>query len=356
MYGGVIEDFGHGIAVARGTVTMDGGIIQNCQSRNLGGRISCEYSGGMVIMNGGKIENCYAMQGGGIFFGGGAGLTLNGGTIENCHAYFNGGGIYTSNMSSFIINDITIRNCTSDWVAAGIYVFSSSPTEFIMNGGLVTGCANLDADQCSNGIQVGANITMKANGGRIEDTVSAEKRARIVGSGSGGTAFCEPIYQTFNAGTSENLKFDKNGRLITEYQVAYYAGRGVTLYFNNENSRDLFGDGTVSYDDATKTVTLHGASLTGNYTIWTEAFYETLTIVLKGDNTAAVSTGEQYISHLMGDLIIKGDGTLRTHKIQCSGNIFIEGGDIVIDNRGGNGNAVQAYAHNTVKVSGGTRR
>ncbi len=142
-----------------------------------------------------------------------------------------------------------------------------------------------------------------------------------------------------------------NGRIVYEYRVYYYSASGILLYINNENAGDVYGDGTVSYDDAAKTLTLNGVTLTGQQMLGATDLPDTLTVVLIGNNV--FENDKRGISHTGGDLLIKGTGALRAGWIENKNDIIIESGDIVLDSRGTASGALGTY-DNRLVVKGGT--
>jgi len=159
------------------------------------------------------------------------------------------------------------------------------------------------------------------------------------------------VYHAFNAGTFSGLRFEGNGRIVYEYRVYYYSASGILLYINNENAGDVYGDGTVSYDDAAKTLTLNGVTLTGQQMLGATDLPDTLTVVLIGNNV--FENDKRGISHTGGDLLIKGTGALRAGWIENKNDIIIESGDIVLDSRGTASGALGTY-DNRLVVKGGT--
>lgn len=92
--------------------------------------------------------------------------------------------------------------------------------------------------------------------------------------------------------------------------TGYYVGE-VEITF--QNAGDVLGDGKVSYDIATKTLTLKNVDITGNDVDGSYIYADgNLTIVLEGENRITVlSDVEQSTAVCVyGDLIIKGSGTL----------------------------------------------
>ena len=317
MYGGVIEKFGHGVG-AEGAFTMYGGTIRDCH----------------VIGNGG-----------GVLVSTGGAFLMKGGSIKDCSAW-NGGGIATFDFTAFELGGTVISDCEA-WQGGGVRSLSSS-AQAVMTGGKITGCRSTDP-RC-NALYLGDNIDFRALGGRIEGTVCTADGTKITGSATG-TIFTDVVYHAFNAGTVSGLRFEGNGRIVYEYRVYYYSASGILLYINNENAGDVYGDGTVSYDDAAKTLTLNGVTLTGQQMLGATDLPDTLTVVLIGNNV--FENDKRGISHTGGDLLIKGTGALRAGWIENKNDIIIESGDIVLDSRGTASGALGTY-DNRLVVKGGT--
>ena len=343
MYGGVIEKFGHGVG-AEGAFTMYGGTIRDCHVIGNGGGVLVS-TGGAFLMKGGSIKDCSAWNGGGICADGGT-LTLAGGTISECSAITAGGGIATFDFTAFELGGTVISDCEA-WQGGGVRSLSSS-AQAVMTGGKITGCRSTDP-RC-NALYLGDNIDFRALGGRIEGTVCTADGTKITGSATG-TIFTDVVYHAFNAGTFSGLRFEGNGRIVYEYRVYYYSASGILLYINNENASDVYGDGTVSYDDAAKTLTLNGVTLTGQQMLGATDLPDTLTVVLIGNNV--FENDKRGISHTGGDLLIKGTGALRAGWIENKNDIIIESGDIVLDSRGTASGALGTY-DNRLVVKGGT--
>ena len=343
MYGGVIEKFGHGVR-AEGTFTMYEGTIRDCHVIGNGGGVLVS-TGGVFIMKDGSIENCSAWNGGGICADGGT-LTLAGGTISDCSAITAGGGIATFDFNVFELSGTVIRDCEA-WQGGGVHLLSSS-AQAVMTGGKITGCRSTNPR--SHALYLGDNVDFRALGGRVEGTVCTADGTKITGSATG-TIFTDAVYHAFNAGTFSDLRFEGKGRIVYEYRVFYYSASGILLYINNENASDVYGDGTVSYDDATKTLTLNGATLTGQQMLGATDLPDTLTVVLIGNNV--FENDKNVISHTGGDLLIKGTGALGAGWIENKNDIIIESGDIVLDSRGTVSGSLGTF-DNRLVVKGGT--
>lgn len=91
------------------------------------------------------------------------------------------------------------------------------------------------------------------------------------------------------------------------------------------NAVDVYGDGKVSYNDATKTLTLNNANLSGVCDVIHDYDYnETITINLIGNNT--IKADYDALSSDGASYIITGDGTLNINGINLDeGNLTIKG-------------------------------
>ena len=118
---------------------------------------------------------------------------------------------------------------------------------------------------------------------------------------------------------------------VTDYGITIAdkdeSGATVGVLITEENYTDVLGDGTVSYDPATNTLTLNGYKHEGSGFVYDGAKYGisvpksigTLTIVLKGENvidlTKADTLARVFIPSVgvyiwETDVVIKGDGSL----------------------------------------------
>lgn len=212
---------------------------------------------------------------------------------------------------------------------------------------------------------VGHEITFNANGGTGEMA-----KAEYVGEYTLPTC-------TFTAPTGKQLKgwaTSADGAIIeaTTYNVTENVelfaiwedipvadNYGITIAKKNgtetvgvliipENCTDVLGDGTVSYDPTTNTLTLNGYKYDGEgaedddigyYGLMADLPVEGLTVVLVGENSIKISGSNSAGMVFFGnsDLTIKGDGSLTINTgmqgivmAQNSSTIKIDGGNIDI--------------------------
>ncbi len=146
-----------------------------------------------------------------------------------------------------------------------------------------------------------------------------------------------------------------NGSLTSEKEVGpVTVGVFPALYVGSErvtssNFEDVLGDGTISYDVDTLTLSLNNAALNAVHKSASAVIYQDddrdLTIVLTGSNsiTAPSSSTTKVAIYTKGDLHITGDGTLNAsspstsynyHLIHALGSVTIDGGcDITASSR-----------------------
>ena len=107
MYGGAIRDCHSALSVA-GAVYLDGNAV--------------------FTMYDGVIEDCTGVQGGAV---GIAGAKPIAGSLDDEMIY-----------AAFHMQGGVIRNCTDKWLGGGaVCIYTSFPSRFIMDGGVITGCS-----------------------------------------------------------------------------------------------------------------------------------------------------------------------------------------------------------------------
>lgn len=163
-------EYGGGIYVNNGSLTMAGGTIS--------GNTATKGGGGVYVTGNGSFE----MKGGEISGNsntaisgsprGGAGVLVNGGTfimeqgnITSNTAKGSGGGVHIANSSSFTMDGGTIsgNNATYDGEGGGVYVGNGA--EFTMNNGEISNNTSV-SPHGGGGVRVW-NATFTMNGGTI---------------------------------------------------------------------------------------------------------------------------------------------------------------------------------------------
>lgn len=237
----------------------------------------------------------------------------------------------------------------------------------------------IDSSNSFVGIEEGQDrriANVKVNGEAIdpekEYTLAATKYI-LQNGGDGFTMFkdCEVVEIPGLACDSEMLIHylkDTLGGVITEEQYGEAEGRikvysseeevyqylkvaGVSV--NKSNADDILGDGTVSYDVETNTLTLNNADISTskedqNYPVYAKG---DLNIVLKGENKLS---SEYYYGIAIVDpanadsvnVTISGDGTLDSYG--SDGGIFVKGsltvkGDVTVNGHCGDVTSGSAY-------------
>ena len=126
LNGGTIEasnSTNHGAGIwnqSGATLTINGGIVQNCKTTSSNGKGGGIYNQGTLTINDGTIRsNTCAGRGGGIYNEGT--LTINGGTIQGNTCSTNGGGIYNDGELFIQANPI-VSNNTKGSAANNVYL------------------------------------------------------------------------------------------------------------------------------------------------------------------------------------------------------------------------------------------
>lgn len=139
----------------------------------------------------------------------------------------------------------------------------------------------------------------------------------------------------------------------TSYPI-YVGGKQVTP----DNCKDVFGDGKVSYDATSHTMTLNGYEYSGEGHSDAGIYYshnDTLTIKLVGKNSVKAPS---YGICSYRSIVIDGTGTLEAAATSGNDGIYVSG-DVTIN--GGNVTAIGSYygihsatSENTIEINGGT--
>ena len=187
-------------------------------------------------------------------------------------------------------------------------------------------------------------------------------RVSLVLAPNVGYAFADSITSddvTFNgkAGIFETL-ISGVGYAVVCYEFSYEApatdygitiadkdGSGATVgvLITEENCTDVLGDGTVSYDPTTNTLTLNNYVYNGEGALVDEGGYmaimadiptEGLTIVLVGTNSITVSGSDSagMVFFGEGNLTIKGNGSLSTNTIMYGITVQTDSGKLTVEN------------------------
>ena len=210
------------------------------------------------------------------------------------------------------------------------------------------------------GINVDGSLTV-SDGSKVAATASGEK-ARGICVGSSMTVTNSEVYAK---GESSGLIVD--GILtVNDRQEAIQSNSEVWIsvdgtvtwsgeyplwvgdtQVNDENADNVLGDGTVSYDIVTNTLTLRNATITqGTHEESAICGNSDLNIVLEGENTVNAGIIGIYVN---GTLAISGSGSLTVNGINIkNGDIIISSGTITTSK------AYEGIIANNVTISGGT--
>ena len=332
------------------------------------GRGVLEIKGGSITIEGDDegiyTDNSFKMTGGSLTVGATYGIytyvfEMNGGSITvNAVADYAPGAICA--YESFLMNGGTITASATGENAYTIYLEG----DFTMNGGSLKLSADCD------GIILWEDSSIVVSGGTLEISTKEAGHAFIRNTESDGAVSIVPtvtgdysMTASVNEDGSSAVIYDEDAHETYKYvKIAFVTKYGITIAdkdesgatvgveITSENYTDVLGDGTVSYDPTTNTLTLNNYVYNGEgwggddvpCAIMADFPAEGLTIVLAGTNSITVSgvSGSEFAGMVFfgeGDLTIKGNGSLvinaGTHGIvlvECSGRIKIDGGNIDI--------------------------
>lgn len=290
------------------------------------GRYSLNESSGAVVITGGCITGGKSDNGGGVYVYDGGVFNMYGGNIVGNTSSKCGGGVYVSN-ASFSLKDGCIIWNSSDITAAGVY-FNG---DFITIGGIA---------------KVTENYKVQAPIGPVSNLYLAAGKTVALDSPQEGmcvgiTTETLPTSISTVAFTSNDILSDAgfffsdsddyyvdydatNNCLILDNSYLIYVGGTLITKRNNGN---VLGDGKVSYDPDTQTLTLSNASITTYYnrdSIITLGIFswlpgtDTLKIELIGNNVIGVSSTsapDMGINTLDCDLVFSGSGDLTIYSL-----------------------------------------
>ncbi len=214
-------------------LTLSADTIQDNMASGGGGGI---FNSGTLTVDGGTIENNSASQGGGIFSNGT--LTLNSTTIEDNSASYGGGGIANFGGILTLTNVIVMANSAPALNGGGIYDYFSSGTTAILDSTIEDNTAGYN----------GGGIWSQ-NALSITDT-TIENNSATYGGGilNGGTL-------TDDGGTIENNSATYGGGIFDESTLT---DDGGTIENNSANQ------GGGIYNSNTGTLTDDGGTIENN--------------------------------------------------------------------------------------------
>ena len=293
---------------------------------------------------------------------------ISGGTINAT----SGTGQYTYGFQSdnLTVNGGTINATggdTTDRSMAGTYGIETGT--FIINGGAVTAksgktanknycwsCGLRARDVCINGGVIISSSDFATSGSlavRFENdiTIANDIKATASVNNDGSNAVA------YNKNNNDNYKWFKSEPAPPPiYYNVTVCGTQVT----SANASDVLGDGTVSYNPETKTLTLNNANITGtNSAIY--SIHSDLNVELIGNNTLTVTGYSEGISFNKGseesaNLTFTGSGTLNLNTesgkgINVRGTMTVDGPNINIHSTG---TAIAATENSDIIVKSGS--
>ena len=379
------------------TFTMKGGKISNNGNSNtgsLGGGVFVD--GGKFLMEGGEISG-NELGSGSLDWGGGVyvangNFTMKGGKIADNKAD-NGGGVSTgytpSANPSFIMEGGEISGNTAE-KGGGVYLIMS---ELAMSGGTVSGnigteCGGgvylIGADNDPSTLKLAGNVIISDNKNStasnaansnvyIETTTAREKitltgpltEDASVGVGMKAPGVFTSSDETTHASDYAECFFSDNGELTVQAEGnelklatadSYPVWVGATQV-TKDNKNDILGDGKVTFNPATKTLTLDNPQIKDFYSgpnaphASIYATQNNLKIEGSANLVNPDTTNEAcgiYVSG--GDVELNGDFTIKAtyYGISASGgNITFSGGNVNVTSDAG----VQGR---NIEIKGGT--
>jgi len=162
--------------------------------------------------------------------------------------------------------------------------------------------------------------------------------------------------------------FAASSGTLTEYGITIADSNDNGVMISSENCADVLGDGTVSFDPATNTLTLNGYVYEGDgfqsgtsasrYGIMVYDSVSPLTIELKGENKIALTNSNSYAVYAFNtDVVMKGGGSLTVNSKYFG--FYVNGSNTCsFEIQGGNITVNAPYAvkvgRGDVKMNGGT--
>ena len=307
----------------------------------------------LVLGSGCTIQNGYKVSGSGIIAVYGK-MTMNGGVIENCEAAGNGGAVWVSPSGVFTMNSGTIRGCKAGNGGGAVAIDGTCN----LNGGSITGNTDGSADKnCAvylrpdksgnrltlNGVTISGNTysVYNDNGGSVSvagnstlsGSIYTTSAVTATGNGvSGLTSIHKIKMSSVSNGTvvvtgstdTEHYQLDdstyalmaKSGNLVAaaKYQITYNKNSGTIANESNYTSYTYgtgltlptptrtgytFGGWYTSQNFAGTKVTSISATETGNktyYAKWTANSYS----VTYNKNSGSIANESNYTNYAYG--------------------------------------------------------
>ena len=342
IYANSCNDDGGGVFLGTGKVVLnmsdESSISGNFASSEGGGVYA---NGGTLNMYGGEINgNSSNGSGGGVCLGnlnGGSALHMSGGTITGNSTHGSGGGVYAhSNARAFTLEGTVVVDDNEIVDENGNHVSENN-----IHGAAESGSSMNAPVTVTGALGEGSSIGITQWGVPGED---------LPLDAVSGFAENNPDCNPASVFTSDSSDYIVIVSADGEPQLALPEGVGIWIGGKRVsvlNASDVFGDGKVSYDQATKTLTLNGYHFDGYGEMTHHAALattvENLTVNVVGENKIVESGWFNWDAGTdcfgiwaANGLVITGSGTLEAWAYYMNTNettgagIFVASGDLTI--------------------------
>lgn len=243
---------------------------------------------------------------------------------------------------SFVYPEETALTYGGEYIAVSCWLYKYTGTEWVDYGE--------DTDIIEHSVMYRYVLTLRPNAGYTFSEDITDDNVTI--NGKDGEVIMTYPDDAFTTMVEVALEFSYEAP-ATDYNITIADKDGSTTVgvdITTENYEDVLGDGTVSYNPTTNTLTLNNYVYNGvgaededigYYGLMADLPTEGLTIVLVGNNSITVSGSNSAGMIFVGDsdLTIKGDGSLTINvgrqgiclaEYSVNGKIKIDGGNINI--------------------------
>jgi len=236
---------------------------------------------------------------------------------------------------SFVYPDETALTYGGEYLVVGCWIEKYTGTEWIYLE---------DAEVIEHSVQYRYVLTLRPNAGYTFPENITDDNVTI--NGKDGEVLMTFPDDAFTTVVEVALEFSYEAP-VTDYGITIAdkdeLGATVGVLITEENCADVLGDGTVSYDPTTNTLTLNNYVYSGEGALVDEGGYmaikadipaEGLTIVLVGTNSITVSGSNSagMVFFSSGDLTIKGNGSLAINSIMYGITVQTDSGKLTIEN------------------------
>ncbi len=345
--GGSYGDVGGGIFMDGANVILDDVAISSCSAALKGGGLMVKDS--ELVATDLSVSDSTAPEGGGIIIEG-SDVWLSSSSVESCEATSNGGGGIQTQMSSTLeLVDVTISGCAANDMGGGVWAGDGSIT---LQSVEVSRCVSGDygGGMYVTGIAVDfSDVTLVENesydgGGMYAywvseiESITATGNVAENGGGlylDGGPAVRDIVVSeneaTYGAGAYLNIASTALSNSVFTDNSALYGGGGVYITYAEDllfeqvemsGNEVVYGSGGAIYAYSSS-VTYSNVALLGN-----EAYHS-------GGGIAQV---ESYSGSTAGSILANVWITGNTAYMDGGGGLYLDGGDMVLQNSGLYGN------------------